>query len=451
MEAPLPNNEIQRLQALLQYEVLDTTAEAAFDNLTLLAAHLCKTPIALVSLVDSARQWFKSKVGLNATETCREIAFCAHALLQTDVFVVPDALKDERFVNNPLVVTDPKIRFYAGVPLINPDGFALGTLCVIDYVPRQLSTQEREALKILAHQVMTQLELRRNLKVMTDTLHERQRAEAEIRKALEKEQELSELKSRFVSMTSHEFRTPLSTILSSAELLQHYQHSLTEEKKHKHLQRIQTAVHHMNQLLNDVGAIGRAEAGKQDFHPVPLDLGNFCRDLVEDLQLSLGSLHPVTFVEFKEHYPERLLQEKSTLDGSQKNSSSLSLQPATLCEPLPSMDEKLLRQIFTNLLSNAIKYSCPGSPVRFELRYQAGEAIFEIQDQGIGIPLEDQDHIFDSFHRATNVGTIPGTGLGLAIVKKNVDLHKGKITVHSEVGSGTKFRVVLPLDNFSDS
>ena len=445
MEAPLPNNEIQRLEALLEYEVLDTTAEAAFDNLTLLAAHICQVPIALVSLVDSARQWFKSKIGLNATETCRDIAFCAHVILQTDVFIVPDALEDERFADNPLVISDPRIRFYAGVPLINPDGFALGTLCVIDYVPRQLTSFQQEALKILAHQVMTHLELRRNLKVLSQAVEEREQAEAEARKALAKEQELSELKSRFVSMTSHEFRTPLSTILSSAELLEHYQQNLTEEKKLKHLHRIQTAVQHMTQLLNDVMLIGRSEAGKVDFNPIPLDLSKFCRDLVEEMQCALGSSHMINFIEVKDHRQDKLPSEKLRVEGSLDKLPSVKLPSATLCNPLPCMDEKLLRQILTNLLSNAIKYSPLGSPIYFELAYQAGEAIFQIKDKGIGIPLEDQQHIFESFHRATNVGNLPGTGLGLAIVKKNVDLHNGKITVNSEVGCGTTFRVVLPL------
>ncbi len=243
---------------------------------------------------------------------------------------------------------------------------------------------------------------------------QRKRAEQDIRQALAKEKELNSLKSRFVAMTSHEFRTPLATILSSAELLEHYSHKWNESKKLNHLRRIQVAVKHMTGLLNDVLLLGKAEAGKLEFKPRPLELAKFCQELVEEIELN-ASNHTIAF------------------------------RTHNQC-PNACLDEKLLRTILSNLLSNAIKYSPLSDLVHFDLICEQRKAIFRIQDQGIGIPLAEQAQLFNSFERGSNVGAISGTGLGLAIVKKSVDLHGGQITVESQVGVGTKFIVTLPLN-----
>jgi anti-sigma regulatory factor (Ser/Thr protein kinase) len=175
----MPTPETARLDALRAYRLLDTDPEQAFDDLALLASEICGTPIALITLVDENRQWFKAHVGTSLRETDRGISFCAHAIEQRDVFVVPDALNDERFRENPLVRQEPRIRFYAGAPLVTPEGHALGTLCVIDRVPRTLTERQRHALDALRRQVEAQLELRRNLEALGQALAERDRAEAE--------------------------------------------------------------------------------------------------------------------------------------------------------------------------------------------------------------------------------------------------------------------------------
>lgn len=160
MSAPLPENEAERLRALHEMQILDTAAEKSFDDLTRLATYICKTPMAAITLIDSERQWFKSRVAIPAAETSRDISFCAHAILQERTLIVPNTLEDVRFLDNPLVTGEPHVRFYAGSPLTTVGGFRLGTLCVIDTVPRELSDGQRAALRALGRQATTQLELR---------------------------------------------------------------------------------------------------------------------------------------------------------------------------------------------------------------------------------------------------------------------------------------------------
>jgi GAF domain-containing protein len=170
MKAPIPENETQRLAALRDYHILDTAAEQAYDDITALAAYVCDVPIAMISLVDESRQWFKSKLGLNKRETPRDVAFCAHAILQSDPLIVRDALKDPRFADSALVTRSPHIRFYAGFPLSTPEGFALGSLCAIDRKPRQLSAEQKTAMQSLSRQVMALLELRHVSAQMAEVL-----------------------------------------------------------------------------------------------------------------------------------------------------------------------------------------------------------------------------------------------------------------------------------------
>jgi len=256
---------------------------------------------------------------------------------------------------------------------------------------------------------------------IVEDITKRKQAEAEILNALAKEKELSDLKSRFISITSHEFRTPLTTILSTTELLEYYEWTKEEEVEQLHL--IQDAVKQMLQMLEDLLFMGTAEAGQLRFNPEPLEINEFCQDLVAQIQRGIGWKTNPTGI-----------QHTLTFRCSERTI-------------LACMDKKLLRQLLSNLLLNAIKYSPSGGKIQFELFCQDEYALFQIQDWGIGIPQEDQARLFEFFHRAKNVGAIAGTGLGLAIVKTCVDLHRGQITVNSDVDVGTKFTVTLPLKN----
>jgi PAS domain S-box-containing protein len=243
---------------------------------------------------------------------------------------------------------------------------------------------------------------------------ERKHAEEDVKRALVKERELNDLKSRFVAMTSHEFRTPLATILSSAELLEQYADRLPPEEKEDLHRSIRANVDRMTRMLDNVLTIGKAEASMLEFSPAPTDLTRFCAQLAGEMRRSAGERHKIEFSCEGVRGPVRV-------------------------------DEKLLRHALSNLLSNAIKYSPDGGRVELRVTVDAKEARFAVRDEGIGIPPEDQARLFETFHRARNVGTIPGTGLGLAIVKKSLELHGGSVTVESIPGLGTTFKVTVPL------
>ncbi|MEG4023712.1 ATP-binding protein [Microcoleus sp. S13C4] len=238
-------------------------------------------------------------------------------------------------------------------------------------------------------------------------------------RTLQTAQELNEMKTSLLYMIAHDVRNPLNFIIGTTQLLSKYKLTLTDEKKQELLDKTQAAAKGIDLLLDDVLLLGRVESGKTGFSLLPIDLAKFCNELVGEFQSSL-KLKPenerVTLI-FVNHSPS-----------------------AMAC-----LEVSLLRRIMGNLLSNAIKYSPPNTEVIFELKVTESEAVFAVQDSGIGIPLADQERLFNSFYRAKNVGRIPGTGLGLSIVKKCVDLHGGEITVNSEEGVGSTFTVTLPI------
>lgn len=244
--------------------------------------------------------------------------------------------------------------------------------------------------------------------------------EAELRQAeaarlaLQKEKELLDMKEQFISMVSHEFRTPLTTVVTSTDLIEHYYDRLSEEKRHQHLQKIRSQTDYMRKLLDNVLTVSKAQAGKVSLDPQPLDLGAYCEKIVDEMRFADPQGHEIIL----------------TTAGN--------LQAACL-------DESHLRHILVNLLSNALKYSPEGSTVRIEAIAQEDDLILKVSDQGIGIPEEDQAQLFTPFRRARNTGSVNGTGLGLAIVKNSVELHGGTISLQSKVGEGTTFSVHLPL------
>lgn len=273
---------------------------------------------------------------------------------------------------------------------------------------RHRQRQQRQRVRAIRDQ-NTALEKR-----VTERTAELEVARDELKRALEQERELGELKSRFVSTVSHEFRTPLGIIMSAVELLRNYSDRLPAEQRGELMEDVRNSTLRMSSMMEQVLVLGRAEAGKLDFRVAPLDVPDLASKLVGETARTTRHRGPVAWL------PE------GDLSGA-------------------AGDEALLRHILTNLLSNAVKYSPEDSPVTLRARREDRDLVMSISDEGIGIPLADQGAIFEAFHRAANVGERPGTGLGLVIVQRCVELHRGSIALESAEGRGSTFIVRLPL------
>lgn len=395
ISAQPPEDENQRLQALYNYEVLDTEAEEAFDNLTLLASEICGTPIALISLIDPNRQWFKSKVGLDAEETNREIAFCAHAINQREVFEVTDTLKDNRFFDNPLVTAGPNIRFYAGSPLVTPEGYAIGTLCAISDKPMQLDEHQRKALEILGHEVISQLELRSQIR--------------QVKLA-------NERKTDFLSMISHELLTPLNAIISFSKLMLNDKEVSLTDKHSKYLEHLDYSGKRLMTLVNSILDLNKIEAGKMEVRYSQVDRVEFFDSLH-------ASISPVA------------KRKGVTLEFSTDVAGKRSL----------FIDEKKLAQVVLNIVSNAIKFSLSGQKVEVKIFHLANELKIIFKDYGIGISEHDLPNIFQKFQQFGENKNQEGSGLGLMISKSLVELMGGRIYLTSSVDNGTLVKVIVPI------
>jgi len=302
-------------------------------------------------------------------------------------------------------------------PIKNDEGKITGAVLVFHDITEQQQAHAtlQQTNEELGNQVEeSNAQLRQTNEQLRAEIERRQHLENELIFALETERELNELKSRIVATVSHEYRTPLTTILTSTELLEQYSLKWAEERKKKHFERIKTAVQYLTKLVNDVLLVNQAEGRTIEFTPALVDVESIVRELVTEFQLNTGRQHTIN-VEYQGAVTNVLL------------------------------DEKLVRAMLRNLLFNAINYSPEGSEIQLELIFQQDELVFRISDQGIGISPTDQAHIFNAFFRGNNVGTAPGVGLGLVIVKECANLHNGMVVVDSELGRGTTFTISLPL------
>jgi len=392
--AALPENEQARIKALLQYGILDTEAESVYDDFVKLASSICQTPIALISLVDPTRQWFKAKVGCEASETSRDIAFCAHAILQSDVFIVSDTLTDPRFVDNPLVTGEPYIRFYAGAPLITPEGLAIGTLCAIDQEPRILSLEQITALQALARQVVTQLELRRLTKEL---------------------QHLVESKNKLFHIVSHDLRSPFNGILAFSQMLVEEAETLSREEIQEFSQTVLTSAEQFMHLLDNLLQCTRFELGSLEYQPTSMAIDTVVQNV---LTLLKGNAMQKKIELIYESHPEAEVVADSTMFHS----------------------------ILQNLIGNAIKFTPSSGRVAVQEVEQGNRVLISVIDTGVGVPPEKLSHLLESSVGRSTDGTAgeKGTGLGLLLCKDLVEKHGGRLWVDSVVGQGTSFHFTLP-------
>ncbi len=386
-------DEQGRLNALSTYALVDTLPEKDYDDITRIAAMICNTPIALVSLVNDTKQFFKSHQGLDVSETPREIAFCTHAIQKpSQLMMVPDARNDHRFMDNPLVTGDPHIVFYAGMPLVTPDGYALGTLCVIDNKPHALNLQQQEALQSLSRQVMNLFELRKKNALL-------------LRSQQQLHQKAVEMES-FAHAASHDLREPLRMVKSFLGLLtQKYAADLTSEAR-KYIDFAVDGADRMDLLLIDL--LDFARAGSLNSADELTDLNEILTEVKKLLALTIT--------------------EKQAIITSQ----SL---------PVVKASSTAMRQLLQNLLSNALKYQAPGVKPVINISGSENQTHweFKLEDNGIGIPREEFKTIFTVFKRLHRKEEYPGTGVGLAICKKIVERYGGEIRVESEPGTGSVF------------
>lgn len=404
ISAKLPENENLRLKELDYYQILDTEAEKDYDDIVRLASNICGTKISLVSLVDEKRQWFKAKHGVDAPETPREIAFCAHAIHGNDIFVVEDASKDERFHDNPLVTQDPNIRFYAGIPLKTDNGFNLGTLCVIDDRPKELSIYQMEALETLRNQVIRLLELKRRNYDLQETLS-----------ALT---EANDIKTKLFSIISHDLKSPIANLDMFLQVIE--KGFLSIDDSRTHISALRDSLNSTNSLLSNLFSWANSQIDNATFYKENIDLNKFIDSEFDKV---------------------RQIAEAKNIKLINNVEKNLSYE----------FEKNQLSFILRNLINNSIKYTENG---KIEISSNSDNDFFtlKISDTGIGMSKETLNSLFKSTSVDSQAGTKgeKGTGFGLFIVKEFIENHNGKISIESELGKGTSFSLSFPLNkNFN--
>lgn len=381
--APAPQ-EALRLAALRDYGVLDTAPEPAFEDITRIAAYVCRTPIAVINFIDDGRQWFKSEIGLGVRETPLDTSFCAHAILQPGLMIVPDASRDPRFACNPLVTGEANLRFYAGALLQTADGHAIGTVCVLDTVPRDLTPEQGGVLLALARQVMTQLELRRTLALA---------------------EKAARYRSQLLAVAGHDLRQPLQVM--SMVLDQVARRSTDPKEK----DRLDMALDAGRRLASDLDGLARASELAGD---APSRVSVAIADVLEPLRDAWAPMVERKGLKF-------------TI-GS--------------CARYVDSEPNMLSTVLGNLVGNAIKYTDRGE-VSVHCREEGDRLEISVEDTGRGIPAERLDTIFDAFRQLDR--DAEGLGLGLAIVRRTSELLGLELRVRSELGRGSTFTVLVPL------
>jgi signal transduction histidine kinase len=392
MKADIPVNENLRLADLHQYNILDTPEEEEFDHLVKLASRICNAPISLISLLDAERQWFKARVGMDEPETSRDISFCSHGILNGNIFIVPDATNDARFANNPLVTGSKGIRFYAGVPLTTQAGNNLGMLCVKDTVPRNLTTDQQEALMVIGKQVVKHMELRLKNQEL---------------------ERITETQRRMISIIAHDVRSPLASIVS---LFQLYQNKMIDPDRFNNFLNVSsTQLHSTMALLENL-----VEWGNIQLQPAPL----------------LPDMLPL----------KEVVEKVFTEINVQANMKENRLINQVHASVKLNMDENILRFILRNLLTNANKFTEKGSITVDGFNFSR-KVVIRVTDTGIGMPARMSERLFLSKEKYSRRGTQneSGSGLGLVLIKEFVEKANGTIQVQSTEGQGTSFIIELPL------